>query len=171
MASGETACDLDSQLATLLDELTSTQDELLEVLSQKRKLMIAQDLAGMAAMQTREQELADRLEAFQHQRQQLLSEAAEGGVQVEDLQQLASVLESARPGGLDKQARDAAQRMRLIQHESLTNWVLAQRALLHVSQLLEIVATGGRLQPTYGRGPASREASCHARGALMDQEA
>jgi hypothetical protein len=56
--------------------------------------------------------------------------------------------------------------MRLLQHHSLTNWVLAQRSLLHITQLLEIVATGGRLQPTYGKG-----ASSHARGALVDQEA
>ena len=38
------------------------------------------------------------------------------------------------------------------------NSPLAQRALLHVAQVLEIIATGGRLQPTYGSGdnPALR---------------
>jgi hypothetical protein len=56
--------------------------------------------------------------------------------------------------------------MRLLQHQSLTNWVLAQRAVLHVSQLLEIIATGGRLQPTYGDGD-----TLHNRGSLVDQEA
>ncbi|MCU0373434.1 MAG: hypothetical protein MUE56_09370, partial [Ignavibacteria bacterium] len=30
--------------------------------------------------------------------------------------------------------------MRLLQHQSLTNWVLAQRSMLHLSQLLEIIA-------------------------------
>jgi hypothetical protein len=54
----------------------------------------------------------------------------------------------------------------LLQHESLTNWVLVQRSLLHLSQLIEIVATGGRTQPTYGNG--SRRLSC---GALVDRAA
>lgn len=171
MISGETSCEIESQLAELLDDLTRTQDELLEVLSEKRKFMIAQDLGGMTALQQREHQLADRLEACQQQRELLLQHAAEQGYVVEDLRELASVLGAARSGGLDKQVRDATQRMRLLQHESLTNWVLAQRALLHVSQLLEIVATGGRLQPTYGREKNSNELSCHARGALMDREA
>ena len=41
--------------------------------------------------------------------------------------------------------------MRLLQHHSLTNWVLVQRTLIHLSQVLEIIATGGRLKPTYGK--------------------
>jgi hypothetical protein len=40
--------------------------------------------------------------------------------------------------------------MRVLQHHSLANWVLAQRRLLHVAQSLEIIATGGRMRPTYG---------------------
>lgn len=166
MSIGQTPCDLQQQLSELLDELTSTQDELLEVLVEKRKLMVAQDLTGMAALQHRERQLGERLEGVQGRRQMLLDEASQQGLPAENLQQLANVLEPDRSGGLGKQAKQAAQRMGLLQHQSLTNWVLAQRALLHVSQLLEIVATGGRLQPTYGREP-----SCHARGALMDQEA
>jgi hypothetical protein len=53
--------------------------------------------------------------------------------------------------------------MRLLQNQSITNWVLAQRSLLHVSQLLEIIATGGRLQPTYGEGE-----TVNAVGSLQD---
>jgi hypothetical protein len=56
--------------------------------------------------------------------------------------------------------------MRLLQHHSLANWVLAQRSLLHVAQMLEIIATGGRLQPTYGNGESSMSG-----GALVDHQA
>ena len=62
--------------------------------------------------------------------------------------------------------KEATARMRLLQHQSLANWVLAQRSLLHVSQLIEIIATGGRMQPTYGD-----KESVHARGSLVNQEA
>jgi hypothetical protein len=61
--------------------------------------------------------------------------------------------------------RQAALRARLLRHEGLVNWVLVQRTLIHLSQLLEIIATGGRLQPTY-----RKEESLRAGGALVDQE-
>jgi hypothetical protein len=67
---------------------------------------------------------------------------------------------------LGKQIKESASRMRLLQHESLANWVLAQRTLLHISQMLEIIATGGRLLPTYGPGEPTLTG-----GALVDQEA
>jgi hypothetical protein len=53
-----------------------------------------------------------------------------------------------------------------LQHQSLTNWVLVQRTLLHLSQLIEIIATGGRLKPTYGKGSDHQ-----AGGALVDRAA
>jgi hypothetical protein len=56
--------------------------------------------------------------------------------------------------------------MRLLQHQSLTNWVVAQRTVLHLSQMIEIIATGGKLKPTYGKSDAAL-----ARGALVDREA
>jgi hypothetical protein len=56
--------------------------------------------------------------------------------------------------------------MRLLHHQSLANWVLAQRTLLHIAQMLEIVATGGRLQPTYDPANVSSPG-----GALVDHAA
>jgi hypothetical protein len=62
--------------------------------------------------------------------------------------------------------REATARMRLLQHHSLTNWVLVQRTLIHLSQMLEIIATGGRLKPTYGK-----DDSVNSGGFLVDQAA
>jgi hypothetical protein len=62
------------------------------------------------------------------------------------------------------QLKHTAARARLLQHQSLANWVLAQRTVLHLSQMLEIIATGGRLQPTYGK-----ENSAATGGSLVDQ--
>jgi hypothetical protein len=53
-----------------------------------------------------------------------------------------------------------------VQHHSLTNWVLVQRTLIHLSQMLEIIATGGRMKPTYGEGGRT-----DAGGSLVDQAA
>jgi hypothetical protein len=65
---------------------------------------------------------------------------------------------------LTPQVKKTAARARLLQHQALANWVLAQRTVLHLSQILEIIATGGRLQPTYGK-----ENPIAAGGSLVDQ--
>ncbi|MFH1267928.1 MAG: hypothetical protein ABIK89_19595, partial [Planctomycetota bacterium] len=67
---------------------------------------------------------------------------------------------------LSDQVNEAAGRARLLRHHSLTNWVLVQRTLIHLSQMLEIIATGGQMQPTY-----ERKESVHASGALVDRAA
>lgn len=166
MATSETACDWETEIGTLLDELGQVQEELLEVLRTKRERLATVDLDGLAESQAREEQLSARLQECQRRRTELLAAARQEGLPHDSIGKLAKV---ARRGGsvrLGGRVKDAAAKMRLLRHESLTNWVLAQRALLHVSQLVEIIATGGRLQPTYGEGE-----SVHARGALVNHEA
>ncbi len=156
----------EAELADLLGELSNVQQELLEILAAKRDRMAASDLQGMAELQPREEELCARLQACHQRRSQLLGTAAAIGLPSGSLGKLASSLDPTSRHDLRKQLKDASARMRLLQHHSLTNWVLAQRTMLHLSQLLEIIATGGRLQPTYGRGT-----SPESRGSLVDREA
>lgn len=157
--------DFERELAGLLGELSGVQDELLEVLQDKRALMADRDIEGMKSLEPREHQLCDRLEACHRRRLDLLELAAGQGMPSASIGRLAEAL-PGKPRTLGRQVREVSQRMRLLQHHSLTNWVLAQRSLLHLSQLLEIVATGGRLQPTYTKGDAAQ-----SRGALVDREA
>ena len=161
-----TNADWESSLATLLTEISSVQDELLDVLRQKRSRMAGGDVGGMDEVQTREAALGERLESCLRRRAELLASAGRDGLVADSLLDLAARVDRDPSRGLTGRVRDTSRRMRLVQDESLTNWVLAQRSLLHVSQLLEIIATGGRLQPTDLSGD-----SVHARGALVDQEA
>lgn len=161
-----THADWELSLATLLTEISSLQDELLNVLRQKRSRMAGGDVGGMDEGQVREEALGERLEACLQRRTDLLASAGRDGLVADNLFDLAARVDRDPGRGLAGRVRDTSRRMRLVQDESLTNWVLAQRSLLHVSQLLEIIATGGRLQPTYLSGD-----SVHARGALVDQEA
>ena len=155
----------EGDLAELLSELSSIQGELLLVLAEKRQFMAAGDVDSMTAIQDREQQLCQRLEACHDRRRALLELAKSQGLPSDSIGKLAESLPNG-PGQLGKQVKDAATRTRLLQHHSLTNWVLAQRTLLHLSQLIEIIATGGRLQPTYSKGE-----SVFSRGALVDREA
>ena len=156
----------ESQVGALLAEVSDVQTELLSVLQQKRERLAAVDLPGLAALQPQEESLMHRLDACQRRRRELLDQAAAAGRPSDSLGKLAGAASCSERGKLGEQVKHSSARMRLLQHHSLANWVLAQRCLLHVSQLLEIIATGGRMQPTYGdKDPV------HSRGALVNHEA
>ncbi|MEA1951679.1 MAG: flagellar export chaperone FlgN, partial [Planctomycetota bacterium] len=140
----------DSELANLMTDLLATQDETLRVLARKRELLLAGDGEGLAALDVEEQRLVERLQGSLDRREQLLKLAAEQGLPHKNLQSLS---ESLPKGTIGRERRDqlklAKARARLLRHHGLTNWVVAQRTLIHLSQMLEIIATGGRLRPTY----------------------
>jgi len=156
--------DIEEQVAGLLTELSAVQDELLELLSQKRKLLAEGDGDAMTAMQLREQQLVDRLQACHDRRGALLEAASREGFPATSIRALTAALPAARHKGLSLQVREASGRSRLLQHQCLTNWMLAQRSLIHLSQLLEIIATGGRQRPTYGKESSATGGS----GSLLD---
>lgn len=151
-------------LSDLLAELSETQTALLDVLGRKRQLLVDDNREGLAAIQPEEQRLADRLQACQQRRQSLLGVASQQGLPDKDLRSLAKALPKPAREAVGAQVRGAKARARLLQHQSLTNWVLVQRRLLHLSQMIEIVATGGRPAPTYSeKGPSA------AGGVLVDR--
>lgn len=156
----------DHELASLLGELSSVQEELLQLLSRKHNLLAAGDVDGLRAMQPKAEELAARLQACHERRQLLLAQAAAQGLPAQDLRTLSTALDPDGHRRLAPQFAQAAQRLQLLRHHSLANWVLVQRTLLHLCQLLEILATGGRQCPTYTKtGPHAPS------GSLMDQAA
>jgi hypothetical protein len=166
MAATDVTFDWEAEIAALLDELSQVQDELLAALAAKREQLVAGNLAGLIQTQAREEALVARLKQCQERRSDLLAAARKAGLAGDTLGKLANTTGSRQRGKLHERTKAASARMHLLRNESLTNWVLAQRALLHVSQLVEIIATGGRLQPTYGEGE-----SVHARGSLVNHEA
>jgi hypothetical protein len=154
------------ELAVLLEELSSVQEELLSVLIAKKDCLAAADIEGLTELQVRELALGERLQACHQRRGDLLAAAKEQNLPGDSIGRLAATLPARQRDKLGKQVKESEARMRLLHNQSITNWVLAQRSLLHVSQLLEIIATGGRLQPTYGEGE-----TVHAVGSLVNQEA
>jgi flagellar biosynthesis/type III secretory pathway chaperone len=158
--------DWENDLASLLGELTSVQSELLSVLEAKRERMGQNDVEGTAELRPRAEQLLDRLQSCHDRRESLLRTVANEGRPAATLGKLATRASRENRDKLTRQVKDTSRRMRLLQHQSIANWVLAQRTLLHVAQMLEIIATGGRLQPTYGSGESSMSG-----GALVDHQA
>jgi flagellar biosynthesis/type III secretory pathway chaperone len=156
----------ETDIAALLAELADVQGALLGALTEKRQILASGNHEPLAAMSGREQELLNRLQACHQRRQQLLARAQTEGLPADSIGSLSGKLPRESRGRVQTGLREAAERSRLLQHHSLTNWVLVQRTLVHLSQLIEIIATGGRPEPTYGNG-SDRQAS----GALVDRAA
>ena len=151
------------EFADLLGELSATQADLLALLAEKRTALKQADSDALSAIGEREELLVARLQQCQDRRLRLLAQAAGEGRAAPNLRALARSLSPAQHRQIMPQIDEAARRARTLQHESLANWVIAQRTLIHLSQLLEIIATGGRLQPTYGGMAAASS------GALLNQ--
>jgi flagellar biosynthesis/type III secretory pathway chaperone len=141
----------ESELAEFLRDLSAVQAKTLDVLIRKRQMLVAADAAGLVGMAGEEQEVMESLERCLDRREELLERARQEALPADNLRALAKALPPSEQGSLADQMREAAHRTRLLQHHSLTNWVLVQKTLIHLSQLLEIIATGGQFQPTYGR--------------------
>jgi hypothetical protein len=156
----------ESEIGGLLTELSEVQTALLATLGEKRKLLISRDQPALAAMSGREQELVNRLEACHERRQELLARAQSEGLPADSISSLSEVLPEGTRGRMHASIQETANRTKLLQHQSLANWVLVQRSLLHLSQLIEIIATGGRMKPTYGKGSDNGNG-----GVLVDQAA
>jgi len=156
----------ESELAKLLTKLLAIQDELLGILTRKGQLLAAADTEGLSAIGPEEERLVDSLQQCLDHRQELLARAGQQGLPSASIRALTQALPRAQRTQLHNQVELADSRARLLKHRSLTNWVVIQRTLIHLSQMLEIIATGGRLQPTYGEGEP-----VNASGALVDRAA
>ena len=157
----------ESELAAFMTNLLAVQDETLGVLAEKREMLGAADTQGLAELGAREELLVGRLQECLQRREVLLQQASDEGLPSDSIQSLTKALPKDRRGELPSRLRLSKARSRLLQHHSLTNWVIAQKTLIHLSQMLEIIATGGRLRPTYERGEPVAAGS----GALVDHEA
>ncbi len=142
----------ETEIGDLLGELADVQRELLDSIAEKRRVLASNNHELLHAIAGREHELLARLQACHERRQQLLVRAGEEGLPSDSIRSLSKRLPEEGGSRLQAGIRDAAERSSILQHQSLTNWVLVQRTLLHLSQMVEIIATGGRPRPTYGKG-------------------
>jgi flagellar biosynthesis/type III secretory pathway chaperone len=156
----------ETELGSLLAELSAVQADLLSMLTEKRQILLARDMPALKEMQVREADLIARLQACQDRRLELLARAETEGLPSQSLISLTSALPEDQRRQFEPQLRDASARIHLLQHHSLTNWVIIQKNLIHLSHLLEIIATGGRPKPTYGKNDCARSG-----GNLVDRAA
>jgi flagellar biosynthesis/type III secretory pathway chaperone len=156
----------ENEIAGLLTELAAVQGDLLKLLTEKRQTLASGNHDALLATAGREQTLVERLNACHQRRQQLLERAAAQGLPSDSVRSLSMQLDGESKERVHASIEEAAERGAFLQQQCLTNWVLVQRSLLHLSQMIGIIATGGRPMPTYGNG-----SDCAVSGALVDRAA
>ena len=154
----------ESELAKLLGRLSDAQQQLLGLLDRKREMLIKRDHVALSALLPEEEQLCVELQACHDRRQQLLEQAAAEGMPADSIRSLAQVLPRGQSQSLNQSLDEANRRSRILRHHCVAQWVAVQRTMLHLSHMVEIIATGGQLKPTYGKGGATTNS-----GALMDQ--
>ncbi len=133
-------------------------------------------LPNWSALQQAVGQLVQNLENCQQRRVELLAVATQAGYSAESVRELIDALPAAglppdRRRRLQLQVRRDAWHWELLRHQALANWLLLQRTLLHLAQMLEIIATGGHPVPTYSIGSRhSDSAASGSGGILIDQE-
>ncbi|GAB6164469.1 hypothetical protein JCM19992_04690 [Thermostilla marina] len=158
----------ESELASFLTDLSAIQQQSLDILTRKRQSLASVDMEELANVDKEEAALAERLQELLERREALLTRAKQSGLPAENVRSLAAAVQG-KHGDLSRRANEASRRARLLQHNALTNWLIIQRTLIHLSQLLEIIATGGESRPTYNKDNRySETANC---GSLINQEA
>jgi hypothetical protein len=154
----------ESEVAALLNRLSHTQERLLDLLNRKRELLLQRDRQGLSNLVVEEQRLCAELQACQDLRQNTLALASAAGLPAASIRQLVGNLPGESQQPLRQSVDAAQQRAHLLRHHCMSQWVAMQRTVLHLSHLIEILATGGQIKPTYGRRGTALPS-----GALMDQ--
>ena len=142
----------ESELATFMNDLLAVQSETLDMLARRRQLLAEADLDGLVGLGNHGQELVDRLQGCLARRQELLDQAKKEGLASQDIRSLTNSLPRELRGDAKRQIVEANAKTRLLKKQTLVNWVVSQKALIHLSQMLEIIATRGRGKPTYEKG-------------------
>lgn len=161
-----------SEIAAFLTELSEVQHRTLSLLQRKGEYLGKSDIEGLARIAEEEREAINDLQKCLDWRERLLEIAKSEGLPSDSIESLGSRLSKEEPdaaGSLPDRIRESTHQTRLLRHQGLTNWVMTQRTLIHLSQILEIIATKGRTHSTYKRD-RSKESGANS-GALVDRSA
>ncbi len=145
-------------------QLEALQQELSEVMAQKRTAMTA--LAGdeLTKICQEEQTLIARLQKLLHERHRILAFAKQRGWASESLWHLVQAIATENREELSRRIEESQQRAVRLRHESWVHWIISHRSYNHYTELIELIAHCGQQSPTYHEEGNKSTAG----GALLD---
>lgn len=151
---------LREDIARLLTGLEATQAELLALFDRKRVALRKARANELLEIADAETALVGRLQAHVTERQRLLAEA--GGC--ETIGVLLTRLDEPEDSDLQNRLKTVRRNAENLRRESWVQWIVAQRAHRHYSDVLEIIAHRGGSSPTYSKNRNTGNSA----GALLD---
>lgn len=139
------------QLTDFLESISRSQKETIALLERKHERFKTNDLAAIAEMAKEEQAATERMKQCLTEREKLLQYAAAEGLPAQTIELLARAVVPYTDEEFFALLDTVKRQTQLLRQHNITNWVLTQRGMLHNSQMLEIIATRGRMQSTYTR--------------------
>jgi hypothetical protein len=159
------------ELAQFLTDLEQTQQDLLELFAAKRQALDQHRSDDLLQLSSQEGVLAGKLQELVKERTKFLLKARGAGFAVESLLEFAGAVGKTVGDSrvlraielIENRILEAQHRTSRLQHESWVHWIISHRCYNHYTELLELIAHGGRHAPTYG----DRQPSASG-GALLD---
>jgi len=157
------------QIADFLNETLQAQKDCEALLERKQKLFSTNDLAAIGDLAKEEQAAADRLKQCLVEREKLLQYAAAEGFSIRSIEELARIVVPNTDDEFFALLRSVQYESQLLRRRNMANWIVTQRGMLHASQMLEIIATRGRMNTTYTRDQQRNRNTTG--GSLVDRKA
>lgn len=158
---------IETEIIAFFTELERVQEATMELLQRKQQVLAHSDIAAIKAITEEERGAVEQMEGCLERRTELLTRAEEAGFKAESIERLCEMLPDNE--ALRAQVKRSQQRTRLIRFQSLTNWVLTQRSLIHLNQLIELIEMKGGSAPTYTR--ENKRETGSTGGSLVDRVA
>ena len=157
------------QLADFLTATLQAQQEAVALLERKREMFAKNDLTAVGELSKDEQAASERLQHCLLEREKLLQYATAEGLPAQSIEILAKAVVPYSDDEFFALLRSVRFETQKLRQNNIANWCITQRGMLHTSQMLEIIATRGRMRSTYTRshqrniGPTG--------GSLVDRKA
>lgn len=155
---------LAAELGRFLTDLEQAQGELRDVFAAKSMALRQFQGDVLVRISEGELELGKRLQVILGRRNRLLEAAAKQGIAAPSLATLAGAIGTEARDPLLKRIHAAEQQSALLRHQSWIHWIISHRCYNHYSELLELIAHGGKKAPTY----SPRQQTAGAGGAVLD---
>jgi len=146
----------------------AVQDELATLYQRKRIALTEARASELLSIAESESRLAKQMQGHLARRRQILENSAGQGLPGDSIQNLLKAL----GGSARTELEPAVNRLRgaaaATRRENWIHWIVAQRAMNHHNELLELIASCGRKSPTYSRSPGQ---NASGGGAILDASA
>lgn len=155
---------LSAELGRFLTELEQAQGELRDLFAAKSLALQRIQGEELVRISEGELELGKRLQALLARRNRLLDAAGKQGIAATSLMTLTGAIGIEIREPLLQRIRLAEQRSAELRHESWIHWIISHRCYNHYTELLELIAHGGKKAPTYSQANQTTGAG----GAVLD---